>query len=120
MCIPSREMTQITDYCGIVSGRERDKAELFDVFYGSLATAPLISQCPMNIECKMTGVHRVGANEVFFGEIAQIYVDEQCITSNKPNLDLIQPFVLDSAAATYRPLGTGIAQAWSIGKSFKP
>ena len=33
---------QRTDYCGLVSGRETDKSELFDLFYGELGTAPMI------------------------------------------------------------------------------
>jgi len=34
-----------TDYCGLVSGGKTDKSEIFDVFYGELANAPLIKEC---------------------------------------------------------------------------
>ena len=37
--IPSMAMVKETDYCGIVSGKKRDKSVLFDVFYGELQTA---------------------------------------------------------------------------------
>ena len=51
--IPSVELVKETDYCGIVSGRETDKVAdcKFNIFYGKLATAPLISECPVNLEC---------------------------------------------------------------------
>jgi flavin reductase (DIM6/NTAB) family NADH-FMN oxidoreductase RutF len=116
VCIPSKSMTQVTDYCGIVSGRKHDKSKLFDVFYGELEGAPLISQCPMNIECKVTAIQRVGASEVFFGEVVQIHVDDSCLVDGKPDMALMQPFVLDSASSAYCSIGEVIDQAWSSGK----
>jgi len=34
--IPSTDLLAVTDYCGVVSGREVDKSELFDTFYGEV------------------------------------------------------------------------------------
>ncbi len=34
--IPSSNLIEKTDYCGIVSGEKTDKSRVFDVFYGSL------------------------------------------------------------------------------------
>jgi hypothetical protein len=48
--IPSVALVKETDYWGIVSGRDADKARLFDVFYGTLKTAPMIRQCPACME----------------------------------------------------------------------
>ena len=42
VCLPSEDMAEITDYCGIVSGNKTDKSEIFDLFYGELKTAPMI------------------------------------------------------------------------------
>jgi len=39
-----------TDFCGIMTGKKTDKAALFEVFYGELKTAPMIRQCPVNME----------------------------------------------------------------------
>ena len=36
--IPSVELVKKTDYCGLVSGKDVDKAELFQSFYGKLET----------------------------------------------------------------------------------
>lgn len=46
--IPSVELVKEADYCGIVSGRDTDKVAdcKFNIFYGKLASAPLISECP--------------------------------------------------------------------------
>jgi len=53
--IPSVELVKETDYCGLVSGREADKVAdcKFNIFYGTLANAPLISECPINLECRL-------------------------------------------------------------------
>ena len=37
---PSAEMMEKTDYCGLVSVKDVDKASLFDAYYGSRKTAP--------------------------------------------------------------------------------
>jgi flavin reductase (DIM6/NTAB) family NADH-FMN oxidoreductase RutF len=39
VCMPSEDLVQATDYCGLVSGFEADKSRVFDVFYGKLKTA---------------------------------------------------------------------------------
>ncbi len=51
--IPTVNMVGVTDYCGVVSGKTVDKSKIFDIFYGELKTAPLIKDCPLNIECRL-------------------------------------------------------------------
>ena len=51
--VPSVEMVEITDYTGLVSGKRVDKSGLFEVFYGELKSAPMISDCPITMECKV-------------------------------------------------------------------
>ena len=51
-------MMEKTDFCGLVSGRDIDKAALFDVFYGELKTAPMITECPLSLECRLEGNSR--------------------------------------------------------------
>jgi flavin reductase (DIM6/NTAB) family NADH-FMN oxidoreductase RutF len=47
VCLPSEDMAEVTDYCGIVSGKKTDKSKIFDLFYGELKTAPMIKDCPL-------------------------------------------------------------------------
>ena len=51
--IPSSSMTDVVDYCGLHSGSSVDKSNLFEVFYGKLETAPLVAECPLNMECRL-------------------------------------------------------------------
>ncbi len=74
--IPSAEMVRVTDYCGLASGRDTDKSRLFEVFYGDLGTAPMIGECPLNMECRLIQTLDFRVDEVFIGEIMQSYSDE--------------------------------------------
>jgi len=37
----------------MVSGEKTDKAGVFQVFYGSLKTAPMIRECPLDLGCRL-------------------------------------------------------------------
>jgi flavin reductase (DIM6/NTAB) family NADH-FMN oxidoreductase RutF len=58
VCIPSEDMVKATDYCVLVSGFKADKSGVFDVFYGKLKTAPMITACPVNLECSLDKGYR--------------------------------------------------------------
>ena len=119
--IPSEEMVKITDYCGIVSGKEVDKSRLFETFYGKLKTAPMIKECPINLECKLSQTLDFGGTgEIYFGEIVETYTEEQYLTNGTPDIEKIKPIVFSESNGNYWKLGGNLAQAWSIGKEFKP
>jgi flavin reductase (DIM6/NTAB) family NADH-FMN oxidoreductase RutF len=114
--IPSAGIAEKADYCGVVSGKNADKSEVFDVFYGKLKTAPMAKECPFNIECRLIQTVDLPAEELFIGEIVAAYCEEDCLTDGKPDLAKIDPFVLISAFKRYRTLGADIGGAWDIGK----
>ena len=80
--LPSVDQVKETDYCGIVSGTKEDKAAVchFNVFYGQLATAPLIQECPVNLECKMIHILELGSHALVVGEITETHISESCLT----------------------------------------
>jgi flavin reductase (DIM6/NTAB) family NADH-FMN oxidoreductase RutF len=114
--IPSSDMAEKTDYCGIVSGRKFDKSGIFETFYGKLETAPMIKECPLNVECRLVQTVDMPAEELFIGEIVAAYCDESCLTGDTPDLSKINPFVLIMSERKYRGLGQDIGSAWEMGK----
>jgi flavin reductase (DIM6/NTAB) family NADH-FMN oxidoreductase RutF len=118
--IPSAQMVQVTDYCGLVSGLEVDKSALFKNFYGQLKTAPMIEECPANMECKVIQTLDLETHEVFIGEIAATYCNEDCLTPGKGE-DLLQvnPILFSMSGGRYFAVGQEIGRAWDIGKSLK-
>ncbi len=118
--IPSVAMVNVTDYCGIVSGKKYDKATKFQTFYGKLKTAPMIKECPCNVECKVVQTVDLPADELFIGEIIAAYSDERYLVNGLPDLRKIAPFVLSIPERKYIALGAEVGPAWEMGKKLIP
>ncbi len=75
---PTREMIEQVDLCGTVTGAESDKFELAGLtpMPAKLVTAPIISECPVNIECELVKIEQIGLHDMFLGEIVARHVDE--------------------------------------------
>ncbi len=118
--IPSTQMVQVTDYCGLVSGKDIDKSALFKTFYGELKTAPMIEQCPANMECRVIQTVDLGSHEIFIGEIAATYCNEECLTPGKgEDLLKVNPILFSMTGGRYFAVGREIGRAWDIGKALK-
>lgn len=117
--IPSKSMVERTDYCGIVSGRTTDKSRLFEVFYGKLQSAPMIMDCPLNMECRLAQAVDLPSNTLFIGEIVAAYTEERFMTGASPDVSKIDPIVLTMPDNSYWTVGEHVAKAWSIGKKVK-
>ena len=119
VCLPSEDMVEITDYCGIVSGKKTDKSEIFDLFYGELKTAPLIRDCPLCMECKVVEIVESGPNEIYIGEIIGTYTEDKFLTDGKLDFRKMKPLILSQPDTSYWRLGEQVAMAWNIGKKYK-
>jgi len=117
--LPSEDMVEVTDYCGIVSGKKTDKSEIFDLFYGELKTAPMIKDCPLNMECKLVEIVESTLNEIFIGEIIGTYTEERFLTDGKLDFRKMKPLILSPQDTSYWSLGEQVAGAWNIGKRYK-
>jgi flavin reductase (DIM6/NTAB) family NADH-FMN oxidoreductase RutF len=119
ICLPSEDLMVQTDYCGIVSGKNADKAALFEVFYGELKTAPMIRQCPVNMELRLYQTLDFPTHDVFVGELVQTYADERVLKEDRIDLATLRPLLFDMASKQYWTLGSPAGNCWSAGKSLK-
>lgn len=117
--VPSIDLVEKVDYCGIVSGREEDKSTLFKVIMGGITGVPMIDDCQLCMECKLVNVVNLPTNEVFIGEIVGAYANPNCCTDGKPDVKKIRPFVLTMPDNQYWEVGGYAGKAWSIGKNLK-
>ncbi len=117
--VPSSDMVAITDYCGVVSGKNTDKSGLFEVFYGELKKAPMISACPLSIECKLVQTVDLPTNTFFIAEIRNIYSEEQYLVDGKPDPKKMRPFLLTMPDNRFWALGEQVGNAWKDGVKFK-
>ncbi len=119
ICFPSVSMKQIVDYCGIVSGNKVDKSALFDLFYGETLTAPMIVDCPLNIECKLVQAIDLQDHSIYIGEIVAAYSEEQFLTDGKPDFKKIDPMLLTIPDNRYWRFGEQVGSAWKDGLQLK-
>ena len=117
--IPPAELVKETDYCGIVSGSDTDKVKDcgFTVFYGDTAGAPLIEQCPINMECEAQHILNLGSHALVVGKVTEVHFTEECMTGDKPDMDKVKPFIF--GPGKYFRVGEAFADAFKIGKEIK-
>jgi flavin reductase (DIM6/NTAB) family NADH-FMN oxidoreductase RutF len=112
---PSTGMLAVTDYCGIVSGNEVDKSDLCETFYGELGTAPMIRECPVNLECRVIKEFSIQHRQIFVGEVVQAHVDEGFVTERDgrrviADMTRLDPIIYALENQYYRigePIGAG-------------
>ena len=114
--VPSADLVEKVDYCGIYSGHKVDKSQIFQVEYGRLKTAPLIQECPINLECRVIHALDLGSHTLFVGEIIETYVKQNCLTDDKADPAKIDPILYSTVARQYQRLGAVVGRAWEVGK----
>jgi flavin reductase (DIM6/NTAB) family NADH-FMN oxidoreductase RutF len=119
--VPSKDLVRETDYCGNVSGSTVDKVKVcrFKVFYGKVGTAPLIEQCPVNIECKVAHMLDLGSHTLVIGRVEEVYFSEDCLTDGKPDLKKVNPMIYTTQLRQYLTVGKVIGDSQIIGQELK-
>ena len=76
--LTTKELTYATDYCGVKSGRDVDKWKEMKLtpVASDVVKAPYIKESPVNIECRVTEVKRLGSHDLFLAEVVVVHVDD--------------------------------------------
>lgn len=119
---PSTDMLAVTDYCGIVSGNDVDKSALFETFYGELGTAPLIKECPVNVECRVIEEFSIQHRHIFVGQVVQAHVDEEFVVERGgrqtvADMSKLDPIIYALDNQYYR-IGESIGIGYREGKDY--
>jgi len=115
--IPSTKQAIETDYCGMVTGTRVDKSKVFENFYGKLKTAPMIKECPVNLECKLFNSLDCGSHELCVGEIVETYASKEVIVGGSTDIKKVDPLIY--ADGKYYMVGDFLTEAFSAGKAYK-
>lgn len=91
--VPSENLIKEVNICGKKSGRDFDKSSLFETFYGELITAPMIRQCPINIECEVAEILDYEQNDGIIGRVVKSYVNPECLTDGKLDMQKVHPII---------------------------
>ena len=110
---PRGGQAALADYCGVVSGRDRDKAAHFTLFRGETG-APMAAECPLNFDCRLVQTLELPTHTLFIGEVVAAYGDEACLSEGRPDFQRMDPLVL-TGDGRYRRLGDVAGQAFRDG-----
>ena len=92
---PTTQLLIKTDYCGVASGKDVDKSKLFNLFYGTLKTAPMIRECPVNLECKVIKEFSIQHRQIFVGSIVESYVSKDFVDKSEETQNIVDMKKLD-------------------------
>jgi flavin reductase (DIM6/NTAB) family NADH-FMN oxidoreductase RutF len=117
--VPSSKQAVEADFCGIASGKDVDKVQAckFTVFYGTLANAPLIEECPLNLECTVEKIIELGSHDYFIGRIVEVHLDENLAVDRSREPVRIDPLVF--MGSHYARVTDNLGKCFSIGRALK-
>ena len=108
--LTTEQLAKATDYCGVRSGKDVDKwkeAHLTPAKAEKLQYAPVIEECPVNIECKVTEVKKLGSHHMFLAEVLAVQIDEQYL-NEKNKFELNKTGLMAYSHGEYLSLGKKI------------
>ena len=71
----------------------------------SRISAPLVKECPVNIECSLVDVVRLGSHDAFIGRVLAVHADSEVVGKDvKIDYGITRPFVYNQG------------EYWSLGR----
>ena len=81
MNVPDQRLAWAVDRCGMISGRDLDKwaASTLTPIPAEKVRPPLVSQCPICMECVVRQVISLGSHDLYLGEVVALHVEESVL-----------------------------------------
>ena len=120
--LTTEKLAKATDWCGCRSGRKYNKWKEMNLTRApaKIVKAPIISESPVNIECKVKNIVELGSHHMFVSEVVSVslaadYLNEQqAFSFSKAN-----PLVYSHGH--YFGMGKKIGKfGWSVEKKKRP
>lgn len=104
--LPSVDQAKVTDWCGVVSGRDVDKFSGAGLTPspGLKVACPVVAECPLNIECRVRKSLELGSHTLFLAEVVAVQVSAGLVDS-RGRLDLQRAGLMAFAHGHYFALG---------------
>lgn len=103
-------LAEKVDLCGSVSVRNGfDKFKQFGLtpIPAKFVKPPLIEECPINIECTVLGIQKIGDHDLILGEVLAVHTDDDKV-DKQDNLIWEYPDLLVYITGSYWTLGKKI------------
>lgn len=104
-------LAKAVDFCGVKSGKNTDKFKECKLtkIPATEIDAPMIEECPVNIECRLTEIKELGSHDMFIAEIVSVNIDEKYLTESG-KLDLEACNLLAYSHGEYFELGKSLGK----------
>lgn len=119
--LTTSKLVRETDFCGVRSGKDMDKAAKCGLHleYASSVSAPIISESPLSLECRVKEICPLGSHDMFIADIVAINADERYIDS-KGKINLQQAGLMAYSHGEYFSLGRKLGEfGYSVAKKQK-
>lgn len=75
--LTTKHVIKAVDYCGVRSGKDIDKFKEMKLtpIKANKISAPLIGECPVNVECKVKDIIELGSHHMFIAEVLGVNID---------------------------------------------
>ena len=119
--LATEELTKAVDICGVKSGRKMDKFAHLGLTCekASKVNAPILVQSPVNIECKVREIVKLGTHDMFIADIVALDTANELI-DEKGRLALEKAGLLAYSHGEYFGLGKKLGSfGYSVRKKKK-
>lgn len=121
--LTTKDMAHKTDWCGVKSGKDVDKFEEMKLTKGKaqVVKAPTIKESPVNIECKVTEIVKLGSHDMFIAEVVNVIVEDEYLDAETNAFDLGKAELINYAHGHYYEQGDKIGKfGFSVQKKKRP
>ena len=82
--LPAKGYEKEYNYLGSKSGRDEDKFAAMNIQWkdAEYVNAPILTDCPVSIECSVIESTQPGTHELFIGKVEAVHADEQYLDAN--------------------------------------
>ncbi|HPX59421.1 MAG TPA: flavin reductase family protein [Bacteroidales bacterium] len=108
----SKNLTAITDWCGVRSGKKYRKFEkmMITPISAEKIKAPMIAESPVNIECVVKEIIPLGSHDMFIADIVAIHASEKYLNPTTQALELSNANLVSYNHGHYYCLGKEIGK----------
>ncbi|HYL79707.1 MAG TPA: flavin reductase family protein [Candidatus Acidoferrum sp.] len=101
--IPSASLLRAVDFCGTVSGQNLDKFAKAGLtpMPGLKVRAPLVQECPVNLECVVRQSLVLGSHVLFLAEVVALRADQEVVEDGAIIAGRVAPLAYDPFGGDY-------------------
>jgi len=110
--LTTEEMAEVTDWCGVKSGRDFDKFKETGLTPApaSVVQCPIVVESPVSIECRVTEIKPLGSHDMFMAEVVNVIADDRYIDPETDVFSLIRSKPIAYSHGHYYSLGKEIGR----------